>query len=95
MTALSPNGTLDAFLVLWRNVNLVASLARLYYGRPGLPGTWLILRDVSLAILLSSVLEQISDMGGRACCGKSEREDGPFPSWALWWGPFSTEPSMG
>ncbi len=64
MTALSPNGTLDAFLVLWRQVNLVASLARLYYGRPGLYGTWLILRDVSSAILLSSVLEQISDMGG-------------------------------
>jgi uncharacterized membrane protein YcjF (UPF0283 family) len=64
MTALSPNGTLDAFLVLWRNVNLVAALARLYYGRPGLVGTWLILRDVSSAILLSSVLEQISDMGG-------------------------------
>jgi uncharacterized membrane protein YcjF (UPF0283 family) len=64
MTALSPNGTLDAFLVLWRQVNLVATLARLYYGRPGLWGTWLILRDVSSAILLSSVLEQISDMGG-------------------------------
>jgi uncharacterized membrane protein YcjF (UPF0283 family) len=64
MTALSPNGTLDAFLVLWRNANLVAALARLYYGRPGLVGTWLILRDVSSAILLSSVLEQISDMGG-------------------------------
>ncbi len=64
MTALSPNGTLDAFLVLWRNINLVAALARLYYGRPGLIGTGLILRDVSSAILLSSVLEQISDMGG-------------------------------
>jgi len=64
MTALSPNGTLDAFLVLWRNINLVAALARLYYGRPGLIGTGVILRDVSSAILLSSVLEQISDMGG-------------------------------
>ena len=64
MTALSPNGTVDAFIVLWRNVNLVASLARLYYGRPGLAGTWLIVRDVSSAILLSSVLERLSDMGG-------------------------------
>ena len=64
MTALSPNGTVDAFIVLWRNVNLVAALARLYYGRPGLSGTWLIVRDVASAILLSSVLERLSDMGG-------------------------------
>jgi len=63
MTALSPNGTVDAFIVLWRNVNLVASLARLYYGRPGLSGTYLIVRDVASAILLSSVLERLSDMG--------------------------------
>lgn len=66
MTALSLNGTVDAFLVLWRNVNLVAALARLYYGRPGLAGTWLILRDVASAILLSSVLERITDMGSSA-----------------------------
>jgi hypothetical protein len=39
-------------------------MARIYYGRPGLRGTWLIVRDVASAILLSSVMEQISDLGG-------------------------------
>ncbi|NNM33296.1 MAG: YcjF family protein [Gemmatimonadetes bacterium] len=63
LTALSHMGTVDAFLVLWRDVNLVATISRIYYGRPGLRGTWHILRDVGSAILLSSVLEQISHMG--------------------------------
>jgi uncharacterized membrane protein YcjF (UPF0283 family) len=65
LTALSHMGTVDAFLVLWRDVNLVASIARIYYGRPGLRGSWHVLRDVSSAILLSTVLEQLSQMGTR------------------------------
>ncbi len=63
MTAISHMGTVDAFLVLWRDVNLVASISRLYYGRPGLHGTALIVRDVASAILLSSVLERVSQIG--------------------------------
>ena len=63
LTALSRMGTVDAFLVLWRDVNLVATISRIYYGRPGLRGTWHIVRDVASAILLSSVLEQLSHLG--------------------------------
>ncbi len=61
-TALSPNGTLDVFFVLWRNANLTATIARIYYGRPGLAGSVLVLRDVGSAILLASVMERISDV---------------------------------
>lgn len=63
LTALSRMGTVDAFLVLWRDVNLVAAISRIYFGRPGLRGTWHIVRDVASAILLSSVLEQLSHLG--------------------------------
>lgn len=60
-TAISPNGTLDAFLVLWRNANLVSRIANVYYGRPGARGTLTILRDVSAAALLATYLEGVSE----------------------------------
>ncbi len=63
-TALSPNGTLDAFLVLWRNANLVSRLANVYYGRPGVRGSLRILSDVSTAALLASYLEGLADAAG-------------------------------
>jgi len=63
-TAISPNGTLDAFIVLWRNANMVSHVANLYYGRPGARGSLLILRDVSAATLLATYLEGLSDMAG-------------------------------
>jgi hypothetical protein len=46
-TAVSMNGTVDAFIVLWRNANLVAKVARVYFGRPHLWGSLRILRDVT------------------------------------------------
>jgi uncharacterized membrane protein YcjF (UPF0283 family) len=63
-TALSPNGTLDAALVLWRNANLVSRIANIYYGRPGVRGSFLILRDVSAAALLATYLEGLSEAAG-------------------------------
>lgn len=63
-TALSPNGTLDAFIVLWRNGNLVSRIANIYYGRPGVRGSLAVLRDVSGAALLASYLEGLSDAAG-------------------------------
>jgi hypothetical protein len=63
-TALSPNGTLDAALVLWRNANLVSRVANIYYGRPGVRGSFLILRDVSAAALLATYLEGLSEAAG-------------------------------
>ncbi len=68
-TSVSLNGTIDAFLVLWRNVNMVARIARLYSGRPDLRVSLMILRDVSLAVILSRVLEDVTEMAGEALGG--------------------------
>ena len=37
-TAFSMNGTVDAFVVLWRNANLIARISQIYFGRPHLGG---------------------------------------------------------
>jgi uncharacterized membrane protein YcjF (UPF0283 family) len=63
-TAVSPNGTLDAFIVLWRNANMVSRIANLYFGRPGARGSLMILRDVSAATLLATYLEGLADAAG-------------------------------
>lgn len=63
-TAVSPYGTLDAFLVLWRNCNLTARIARIYYGRPTPRGTLQILRDVSLATIAGAYLEDLGEIAG-------------------------------
>ena len=63
-TAVSWNGTMDAFLVLWRSCNLASRIARIYYGRPGVRGTLSILRDVSAATLASAYLQDLTQMAG-------------------------------
>lgn len=64
-TAASPNGTLDAFVMLWRSVRLVSQLSVLYYGRPGVWGTLLVCRDVSVATALAGFLQNVTDsLGG-------------------------------
>lgn len=60
-TAVSPNGTLDAFVMLWRSVNVASKLATLYYGRPGPLGTLAICRDVSIATVSAVYLDKFSD----------------------------------
>ncbi len=65
-TAVSWNGTVDSFIVLWRNCNLVSRIARIYYGRPGVRGTFSILRDVSAATLASAYLQDVSEAAGGA-----------------------------
>ena len=63
-TAISPNGSLDAFIVLWRNANLVSRIANVYYGRPGVRGSFRILHDVSAAALLATYLEGLTEAAG-------------------------------
>jgi len=63
-TAISMNGTVDAFIVLWRNANLVSQISRLYFGRPHLRGSLLIMRDVAAIVVLSRALEDVTDITG-------------------------------
>jgi putative membrane protein len=63
-TAVSMNGTFDAWIVLWRNLSLVSKLATIYYGRPGIRGTLFVMRDVATAMLLASKLQ--GALGGAA-----------------------------
>lgn len=65
-TAVSWNGTMDAFLVLWRSCNLASRIARIYYGRPGVRGTFSILRDVSAAALAGAYLQDLTQIAGGA-----------------------------
>lgn len=78
VTAVSLNGTVDAFLVLWRNVNLVSRLANLYYGRPGARGTLAILRDVSAATLASAYMQDLSEAAGGLIGGVVGKSVGVF-----------------
>lgn len=63
-TAVSMNGTIDAFIVLWRNANLVSKVARAYFGRPHLKGSLLILRDVAGVVVMARVLEDVTEVTG-------------------------------
>ena len=77
-TAVSWNGTVDAFIVLWRNCNLVSRLARIYYGRPGARGTLSILRDVSAATLAGAYLQDLTEIAGSAMGGLFGKTFGAF-----------------
>ncbi len=64
-TAISPNGTLDAFVVCWRSIQMSSRLAVLYYGRPGPRGTLRILIDVAVASAAASYLQHVGhSLGG-------------------------------
>jgi uncharacterized membrane protein YcjF (UPF0283 family) len=64
-TAASPNGTLDAFVMLWRSTRLVSQLAALYYGRPGVLGTLAVCKDVMMATAFAGFLQNVTDsLGG-------------------------------
>lgn len=64
-TAASPNGVLDAFVMLWRSVRLVSQMGVLYYGRPGVLGVAAICRDVSMAVAVAGYMQNVSNsLGG-------------------------------
>lgn len=63
-TAVSMNGAVDAFIVLWRNANLVARVAAIYYGRPGVRGSLVILRDVAAAMLVAQQIQGLMESFG-------------------------------
>lgn len=75
-TAVSMNGTVDAFIVLWRNANLVARVSRIYFGRPHLGGSLRILRDVAAIVVVSRALEDVTDITGDVIGGLLGRMGG-------------------
>ena len=75
-TAVSMNGTLDAFIVLWRNANLIARVARIYFGRPHLWGSLRILRDVAAIVVVARALEDVTDITGDVIGGLLGRMGG-------------------
>ncbi len=75
-TAVSMNGTLDAFIVLWRNANLVARISRIYFGRPHLMGSLRILRDVAAIVVAARALEDVSEITGDVIGGLLGRMGG-------------------
>lgn len=77
-TAVSPSGATDAFFVAWRNANLVARLAQLYYGRPGVRGTLLVLHDVSFAVFVAGQMQGLAEKGVQTVSGFLGRAASPF-----------------
>jgi putative membrane protein len=75
-TATSLNGTVDAFIVLWRAANLISRIARAYFGRPNLRGSLLILRDVAAIVVISRAADDISEMTGDVVGGLLGRMGG-------------------
>ena len=75
-TAVSMNGTVDAFIVLWRNANLIARVSRIYFGRPHLGGSLRILRDVAAIVVVSRALEDVTDITGDVIGGLLGRMGG-------------------
>ncbi len=75
-TAISMNGTVDAFIVLWRNANMVSRISRLYFGRPHLRGSLTILRDVAAIVVVSRALEDVTEITGEVIGGLLGRMGG-------------------
>ena len=61
LTAVNPSALLDVLITLLRNVELMARLARLYYGRPGVYGTLGIVRDVLAVAATAGIVEKVAD----------------------------------
>lgn len=75
-TAISLNGTIDAFIVLWRNVNMISRIGRLYYGRPSLRLSAKIIGDVAMSVVLSRAADDLSETAGETLGGLMNRLGG-------------------
>jgi uncharacterized membrane protein YcjF (UPF0283 family) len=60
-TAVSPSVMLDSMITFSRNLDLIARIADLYYGRPGLWGTLRVARDVIGSAVTAGALELVSE----------------------------------
>lgn len=60
-TAISPSVLMDSLITLARNLDLMARIADLYYGRPGLLGTVRVARDILGTAVAAGALEVVTD----------------------------------
>lgn len=75
-TAVSLNGTIDAFIVLWRDINMISRIGRLYYGRPSLRLSAQIIGDVAMSVILSRAADDLSETAGDTLGGLINRLGG-------------------
>ncbi|MEM9234072.1 MAG: DUF697 domain-containing protein, partial [Pseudomonadota bacterium] len=50
--------------VLWRNINMISRIGRLYYGRPSLRLSFRIIGDVAAAVVLARIADDVSEIAG-------------------------------
>lgn len=61
LTAVNPSSLLDVLITFLRNLELMARLAELYYGRPGVLGTLRVARDVLAVAATAGLIERVTD----------------------------------
>ncbi len=66
LTAVNPSALVDALVTLVRNLELMARVATLYYGRPGPLGTFRVVRDVLASAVTAGLVDRIADSAGSA-----------------------------
>ena len=66
LTAVNPSALVDALITLVRNLELVARVATLYYGRPGPLGTFRVVRDVLASAVTAGLVDRLADSAGSA-----------------------------
>ncbi len=66
LTAVNPSALVDALVTLVRNLELMARVATLYYGRPGPLGTFRVVRDVLASAVTAGIVDRIADSAGGA-----------------------------
>jgi uncharacterized membrane protein YcjF (UPF0283 family) len=64
LTAVNPSALLDVLITLMRSVEMMARLAQMYYGRPGVLGTFRVVSDVLAVAATAGVVERIADSAG-------------------------------
>ncbi|UCF66668.1 MAG: DUF697 domain-containing protein [Acidobacteriota bacterium] len=81
ITAVNPSALLDVLITLLRNLELMARLAKLYYGRPGIWGSARIAHDVlavaATAGVVDRLAESVSEVAGEMFGSWTARLAGP------------------
>ena len=61
LTSLTPLPLADALIALWRSTRLVRRIAQLHGARPGVVGTWHLLRETAMAALAADLSQHAAD----------------------------------